>query len=160
MNTMRRLLLCAALLLPSLSWGEDRIGDEATEARLKGMASELRCLVCQNESLADSRADLAVDLRNQIRDMVKQGMNDQQIVAYLVVRYGDFVRFRPPLKPLTVPLWFGPFALVVLGGLVLVYTLVRRRRRVNIAPLSSKEQEHIRTLVANISAGAEEDGKA
>ena len=161
MNTIRRLLIGTVLLLSSAAWGgEDKIGDDATEARLKGMAGELRCLVCQNESLADSRADLAVDLRNQIRDMVRQGRSDQEIMEYMVVRYGDFVRFRPPLKSSTVPLWFGPFVLMLLGGAVLMYTLVRRRRRVNISPLSRGEQEHIRSLVANISAKVEEDGKA
>lgn len=160
MNTIRRLLVCTVLLLSSAAWGEDKVGDEATEARLKAMAVELRCLVCQNESLEHSRADLAVDLRNQIRDMVRQGKNDQQIMEYMVARYGDFVRFRPPLKSTTVPLWFGPFVLMALGGLVLMYTLVRRRRCINISQLSSSEQERIRTLVANNSAAVEEDGKA
>ena len=154
MKIIGRSLLCALLLLPLALQAEDKIGDEATETRLKGLATELRCLVCQNESLEFSRADLAVDLRNQIRDLVAKGKSDQEIIDYLVARYGDFVNYRPPLKPSTVPLWFGPFVLLALGGLVLIVTLVRRR--VNITPLSSGEHERIRTLVAK----TEEDDKA
>jgi cytochrome c-type biogenesis protein CcmH len=85
------------------------------EARLVVIAEELRCLVCQNESLASSHAELAEDLRREVRKLIAQGMTDSQIKTYLVERYGDFVLYRPPVKPLTWPLWFGPFLLLALA---------------------------------------------
>ena len=85
------------------------------EARLVVIAEELRCLVCQNESLASSHAELAEDLRREVRKLIAQGMTDAQIKTYLVDRYGDFVLYRPPVKPLTWPLWFGPFVLLALA---------------------------------------------
>jgi cytochrome c-type biogenesis protein CcmH len=101
--------------------------DEAVEQRLIGIAEELRCLVCQNESLAGSRADLAQDLRREIRSLIRAGKTDPEILEYLVSRYGDFVRYRPPLKPTTWLLWLGPFVLLVVAlGALLAY--VRRRR--------------------------------
>ena len=88
------------------------------------LANELRCLVCQNQTLADSNADLAVDLRNQIREQLKGGKSERDVVDFLVARYGDFVLYRPPLKASTVLLWFGPFLLLALGA----FFLVRRIR--------------------------------
>jgi cytochrome c-type biogenesis protein CcmH len=99
--------------------------DPLVEKRLMAISSELRCLVCQNESLAASNADLAVDLRREIRTMIKADRSDQQILDFLVDRYGDFVRYRPPFKPLTWALWLGPFVLFVLGAAI----LYRRTRR-------------------------------
>lgn len=96
------------------------------EAQVSRLAEELRCLVCQNQTLADSDAPLAEDLRNEIREMAAKHMSDQQIVDYLVARYGDFVRYRPPLKPSTVVLWAGPFVLLAVGLLCIVL-LVRCR---------------------------------
>ena len=100
--------------------------DEAVEKRMVAISEELRCLVCQNESLAGSRADLAQDLRREIRALIAQGKSDQEIMDFMVSRYGDFVRYRPPLKSTTWLLWFGPFLLFVcaIGGLVLY---LRRR---------------------------------
>lgn len=89
--------------------------DPQVEARLVVIAEELRCLVCQNESLASSHAELAEDLRREVRKLIRQGMTDPQIKTYLVERYGDFVLYRPPVKPLTWPLWFGPFVLLGLA---------------------------------------------
>lgn len=88
------------------------VDDARVEARLVAIAEELRCLVCQNESLASSHAELAEDLRREVRKLIRQDMSDAQIKTYLVDRYGDFVLYRPPVKPLTWPLWFGPFALL------------------------------------------------
>ena len=120
--------------------------DEAVEQRLTVIADELRCLVCQNESLAGSRADLALDLRREIRSLIKQGKTDQEILEYMVSRYGDFVRYRPPLKPTTWLLWGGPF---VLGGAGLVgLVLFLRRRRVPEAALSAEEQSRAAALLA------------
>ena len=90
--------------------------------------AELRCLVCQNQTIADSHADLAVDLRNQIREMLRQGQSERQIIDYMTARYGDFVLYRPPLKVNTALLWFGP-ALLLVGGLATLFIVLRRRSR-------------------------------
>ena len=102
--------------------------DPALEARLKAMSQELRCLVCQNSTLADSDAPLAEDLRNEIRGQMRAGKSDQEIVDYLVARYGDFVRYRPPVNNATAILWFGPFLLLLIGGFVLYRVLKKQAR--------------------------------
>jgi len=102
--------------------------DPAIEARMVRITSELRCLVCQNQTIADSNAGLAVDLRRETREMLRQGKSDAEIVDYMTARYGDFVLYRPPLRTKTVPLWFGPALLLLIGGTVLVLTLRRRSR--------------------------------
>jgi cytochrome c-type biogenesis protein CcmH len=102
--------------------------DPALEARVMAIAAELRCLVCQNQTIADSNADLAVDLRNQVREMLRQGQGREQIVGYMTARYGDFVLYRPPLKESTALLWFGP-AVLLLGGLLGLVLVLRRRNR-------------------------------
>lgn len=102
--------------------------DPALEKRVNRLAEELRCLVCQNQTLADSHADLAVDLKNQVREQLRQGRSEDDVIRYMTERYGDFVLYRPPVKGSTVFLWFGP-ALLVAGGLGgLVYYLRQRRR--------------------------------
>jgi cytochrome c-type biogenesis protein CcmH len=103
-------------------------GTSALDTRLKRLESELRCLVCQNQTLADSNADLADDLRREVRALALQGKSDEEIKAYLVARYGDFVLYNPPVKPLTWMLWFGPFALLVGGGAIW-WVVLRRRTR-------------------------------
>jgi cytochrome c-type biogenesis protein CcmH len=100
--------------------------DPALEARLKAMSQELRCLVCQNSTLADSDAPLAEDLRNEIRVQMRAGKSDQEIVDYLVARYGDFVRYRPPVNNVTAILWFGPFMLLLIGGFVMYRVLKKQ----------------------------------
>ena len=100
--------------------------DPATESRLKALSQELRCLVCQNQTLADSSAPLAEDLRREIRELIAKGMTDDEITAYLVARYGDFVRYRPPLKSQTAILWVGPMILLFAGFGMLLITLRRR----------------------------------
>jgi cytochrome c-type biogenesis protein CcmH len=102
--------------------------DAALEARLKTLSEELRCLVCQNQTLADSNAPLAEDLRREVRELAQQGKTDAEIKQYLVARYGDFVLYKPPVKPTTWILWFGPFAFLLGGGL-LWFVVLRRRRR-------------------------------
>jgi len=102
--------------------------DPALEARMLAITSELRCLVCQNQTIADSHAGLAVDLRKQVREMIQRGDSDRQIIDYMTARYGDFVLYRPPLKGTTAALWFGPAALLVAGVVVLGITLRRRSR--------------------------------
>ncbi len=102
--------------------------DPALEARMLAIASELRCLVCQNQTIADSHADLAADLRRQVRELIAQGKTDAQIRDYMTARYGDFVLYRPPLKPTTAALWLGPAALLAIALVALALTIARRRR--------------------------------
>ena len=121
--------------------------DEATEKRLLEISSELRCLVCQNESLSASQAELANDLRREIRTLIKDGKNDKEIMDFMVSRYGDFVRYRPPLKGSTVLLWFGP-ALLLAGGLgALLLTLRRRNVAIDATPLSADELRQAKRLL-------------
>jgi cytochrome c-type biogenesis protein CcmH len=102
--------------------------DPALEARVMALAGELRCLVCQNETIAASHADLAVDLRNQVREMLRSGATEAQVLDYMTARYGDFVLYRPPLKSTTVLLWYGP-ALLLAGGLGGLWWVLRRRSK-------------------------------
>ena len=111
-----------ALLLAVSVAGAD---DAALDKRVMELAAELRCLVCQNQSLAESNAGLAVDLRNQIREQLARGASEREVVDFMVARYGDFVLYRPPLKASTFFLWFGPFLLLIAG----IYVLIRRIRR-------------------------------
>ncbi len=103
--------------------------DAVLDARLKKLENELRCLVCQNQTLADSNAELAADLRREVRELALAGKSDDEIRAYLVARYGDFVLYDPPVKPVTWMLWFGPFTLLSGGALVWWVVLRRRERR-------------------------------
>lgn len=104
--------------------------DPELEARMVRITAELRCLVCQNQTIADSSAGLAIDLKNQVREMLRRGDSDQQIIAFMTERYGDFVLYRPPLKKTTAILWFGPAVLLV-GGLLILFLVLRRRSRMD-----------------------------
>jgi cytochrome c-type biogenesis protein CcmH len=121
--------------------------DPKLEARLVDISQELRCLVCQNESLASSHAELADDLRREVRDLIREGKSDQEIKDFLVARYGDFVLYRPEVKPLTWVLWFGPFLLVLLAAVAL--WLYLRQRRTLTAPvvLSDADRERAKQLL-------------
>ena len=122
--------------------------DEATEKRLVAISSELRCLVCQNESLSGSNAELAHDLRREIRSQIAAGRSDGEIRDFMVSRYGDFVLYRPPLKATTLLLWFGP-GLFFVGGLVALIRYLRRRNSaIKDAPLSAQEQEELDRLLS------------
>lgn len=155
---MRTLLIFFALLLPVVSAGAKEATpmaeDPVIEARLVKLASEMRCLVCQNQSLADSHSDFANDLRREMRVMMKQGKTDDEIVEFMVQRFGDFVLFRPPMKITTVLLWFGPFVLLLIGGGALIITLKRRRQRVDEAPLSGQDIRRAEQLLGS-QAGEE-----
>lgn len=122
--------------------------DPAVEARLKHLAVELRCLVCQNQTLADSNAPLAEDLRREVREMIVKDMTDEEIIGFLVERYGDFVLYRPPLKATTTLLWVGPFVLLAVGATVLVITLRRRACKVADAPVTDEEHRRVEQLLA------------
>ncbi|MEP6996524.1 MAG: cytochrome c-type biogenesis protein [Betaproteobacteria bacterium] len=113
----------------------------ALDARLKRLEAELRCLVCQNQTLADSNADLAGDLRREVRELALAGRTDDEIRDYLVARYGDFVLYDPPLKPTTWLLWFAPFTLLAGGGLLWWQVLSRRQRAASAAPPSDPVAE-------------------
>lgn len=123
------LLALACLALQAQAQEARPTADEpALEARVLAVTGELRCLVCQNQTVADSHAALAIDLRNQVRDMLRQGASDDEVLRYMTDRYGDFVRYRPPLQSSTVLLWAGP-ALLVVGGLAGLLWHLRRRQR-------------------------------
>lgn len=140
-----RKIIAVVLMLLSLAGGAvaaeaQRVSeDPALEARVQSLAEVLRCLVCQNQNLADSHADLAIDLKNQVRDMLREGKSEKEVIDYLVQRYGDFVLYKPPLKGSTWLLWLGPFALFA-GGLAGLFVMVKRRRQRNQAPLSEEER--------------------
>ncbi len=114
--------------------------DPVIEHRMMALAEELRCLVCQNQTLADSHADLAADLRQEIRELMQKGQSDEEVKRYLVARYGDFVLYRPPLRATTWLLWFGPAVLLV-GGLATLYLVLLRRRRLLAAEPLNEDQE-------------------
>lgn len=127
-----RLIVLAAVFAWSAALAQPA-PDIAFEARLKRLEADLRCLVCQNQTLADSNAPLAEDLRREVRALAVAGKSDDEIRAFLVARYGDFVLYRPPVKGTTWLLWFGPFALLVVGAGIW-YAVVRRRRAGSAAP--------------------------
>jgi cytochrome c-type biogenesis protein CcmH len=142
---MRWLGLIIMLLIPEpVLAGEARplADDPVVEARLKHLAVELRCLVCQNQTLADSNAPLAEDLRREVREMIAKNMSDKEIIEFLVSRYGDFVLYRPPLKATTTLLWVGPFLLLAGGAIALVTALKHRGQR--LADTAVTEEEHRR----------------
>jgi cytochrome c-type biogenesis protein CcmH len=121
--------------------------DPVLEHRVMALAEELRCLVCQNQTLADSNAPLAEDLRNQIREQMRGGKSDREVVDFLVARYGDFVLYRPPLKATTFLLWFGPLLLLALGFAVLLRRLLRRRQSKEIE-MSAADRRRAEALLA------------
>ena len=133
--------LCAKQAVPAAD-------DPVTEKRAVTLEEQLRCLVCQNETIAVSQADLAKDLRKEIREQIQAGRSDDQIKQFLVDRYGDFVLYKPPLKATTVLLWAGPFALL-LGGVIVLFVYLRRRRaRVAQGSLSDEQRARADALLA------------
>jgi cytochrome c-type biogenesis protein CcmH len=147
---MRHIVLVACLGLVSLiaQAGEATplAQDPQVEARLVDIAQELRCLVCQNESLASSHAELAEDLRQEVRKLIREDKTDAQIKTYLVERYGDFVLYNPPLKPLTWPLWFGPFLLLLLAITGLWRYMHARKQRIS-HHLNASERAQVEQLL-------------
>jgi cytochrome c-type biogenesis protein CcmH len=112
----------------------------------RAIIEEMRCLVCQNESLAGSNAELAVDLRNEIYDMMANGQSKDDIIDFMVARYGDFVLYSPPLKPSTYPIWFGPLIVFLIGGIVL-FRILRRKNLSNETELTEEEQQRLESLL-------------
>jgi cytochrome c-type biogenesis protein CcmH len=146
--TIVALCLLVAFVLPTVLGKEAQPAEDPQIAqRMKALTQQLRCLVCQNETLADSQADLAEDLRREIREQMKAGKSDQEILAFLTQRYGDFVLYNPPVKATTYLLWFGPFVLLI-AGTALLYRYVKRRRDViEEKPLTAEERNRAEKLL-------------
>ncbi|MGI8918833.1 MAG: cytochrome c-type biogenesis protein [Pyrinomonadaceae bacterium] len=142
------LLLFSLAAAGSAQTAQPLAEDPEIEKRLQALSQELRCLVCQNETLADSRAGLAEDLRREIRDQVKAGKSDKEIIAFLTARYGDFVLYRPRVTPTTYLLWFGPFILLGVGLLVLYRQLKQRRKQITQHPLTDQDRRRLDELLA------------
>jgi cytochrome c-type biogenesis protein CcmH len=132
-------------LLALLALNAWSVEDPVLEKRVRDVALELRCLVCQNQTLADSNAELAADLRNSIREQLVHGASEREVLDFMVARYGDFVLYRPPLKASTVALWTGPFVLLAAGFFLLVRRI--RRRPPESAPLSEAERARAAELL-------------
>jgi cytochrome c-type biogenesis protein CcmH len=141
------LLLALALGMASAKDAAPLAEDPAVEQRLVAISEEMRCLVCQNESLSASRSDLAQDLRRELRTLIKQGKTDAEIREFMVSRYGDFVLYRPRVSPTTWLLWAGPFLLMIVGVIVLLTYLRRRNRAVGEAQLSEDETRRAEALL-------------
>ena len=163
MEGARRLLplvsVWAALMLGPSAWAQTALPavqpnapapaeqplSAPAQARWNHIAAELRCLVCQNESLASSNAELAVDLRREVRGLIEQGQSDAEIRGFLLSRYGDFVMYKPEVKPVTWLLWFGPFVLLLLA-LAVALRLMRRQSAAPL-PLTERERQSVRQLL-------------
>ncbi len=150
---LQRALCTAALaLLAVASMAKEaapEAADPALEARMTRITSELRCLVCQNQTIADSNAELAADLRRETRELLKQGKSDAEVVDYMTARYGDFVLYRPPLRATTVLLWFGPATMLVLGASVL-FVVLRRRTRMTADAFEPDEDDLAEGALADL----------
>lgn len=148
---MNKLLLAALLSFISLAaWAgdaKDLAEDPAVEKRMVEVTSKLRCLVCQNETIAASQAQIANDLRRQVRELIRAGKSDDEIYDYMVQRYGDFVLYQPQVKSYNAPLWIGPIVLLLAGAGILFYQLRRRGRMVPEADLSAEAQQRAAALL-------------
>ena len=154
---MKRLALIALILFACAAAADNAVptgADPLTNKRAVQLGEKLRCLVCQNQSIADSNAELAVDLRRQINEQIAGGRSDSEIVDFMVQRYGDFVLYRPPFKAITLLLWFGPVLLLAAGFAVLVYNVRRRRAQRDEQPLTADQQKQAERLLA-VNSGRE-----
>ena len=150
-NKLQQFLACICLaLFIHIAHADEAAplaSDPVLEQRLVSISEEMRCLVCQNESLSGSRSELAQDLRREIRDLIKQGKTDAEIRTFMVDRYGDFILYRPPVKPTTWLLWIGPFVLMFAGIVALLMYLRRRNTQVATTSLSDDENKRIDALL-------------
>lgn len=146
-----RWLALIVLFMSGPAWAGEAMPlaeNPVAEARLKQLAIELRCLVCQNQTLADSNAPLAEDLRREVREMIAKNMTDQEIIDFLVQRYSDFVLYRPPWKATTALLWIGPFLLLGVGAAALVVALRRRAKKPIDEPVTEAEHQRVEQLLS------------
>ena len=151
MSPLKVLLVLGLLVLAPFAMAKEATPmavDPEMEKTVNEISAELRCLVCQNQTIADSHAGLAVDLKNQVREMVQKGQSQDEIVEFMVTRYGDFVLYRPPVKASTMLLWVGPFLLLLIGLTVLVINLRKRTKLVkDDGDLSSEENDRLKALL-------------
>lgn len=157
MKARLALLLHLLLAAPALAAvaPDEMLPDPTQEARARALSGELRCLVCQNESIDDSNADLAADLRRLVRQRIAAGDGDEQVKRYLVARYGEFVLLKPPVEPATYLLWLGPPAVLALGaGLIAAHYRSRRRQPERPAELSPEERARLDRLLAEPEGGS------
>ena len=149
--TKLKIIITAVMLaLASVSFAKEAVpmaDDPELEKIVNEISEELRCLVCQNQTIADSHAGLAVDLKNQVRDMVREGKSEKDILDYMVARYGNFVRYKPPVEPQTYLLWVGPFLLLAGGLIILVVNLKKRKTMVVDTPLSNEEHQKLESIL-------------
>jgi cytochrome c-type biogenesis protein CcmH len=145
------LLLCllASFAMAQVQTEDQPSDDPVIEQRLAKLSHELRCLQCQNQTLADSPSDLAADLRREIRAQMKAGKSDQEIIAFLTQRYGQFILYRPRVTPLTYLLWFGPFVLLLAGLLVLFRYIKQRRDQITEQPLTAEDRRRAEEMLAS-----------
>ena len=141
-------LICLISLssLQAATLAEYTFDDPGKHEDFRTIIEEMRCLVCQNESLAGSNAELAVDLRNEIYEMMKNGQNKDEIIDFMVSRYGDFVLYNPPVKPSTYPIWFGPLIVFLIGGVVL-FRIISRKNQASETELTEEEQQRLDNLL-------------
>ena len=148
---MKRIILLLTVLISlfgaTLAKEAQSNEDPKIEQRMKLLTEQLRCMVCQNETLDASRADLAENLRKEIREQIKAGKSDQEIIAFLTQRYGDYVLYNPPVKKTTYLLWFGPFVLLIGGTAVLYVYLKNRRELIKESPLSAEERKRAEEIL-------------
>ena len=160
---MRALLMAIALLAAAPAWAvepDEMLADPALEARAREIGRDLRCLVCQNESIEDSNADLARDLRLLVRERLVAGDSDAEVIAYISARYGDFVLLDPPVKPKTWALWFGPGLLLLLSGFGVFLYLRRREAAGAPAPLDAAERQRLDALLRADDRSQSDSGRS
>lgn len=147
-------LLSIALLLAGPAWAADMpLADSALESRARDLMKEVRCVVCQSQSIDESDAGIAIDLRRLIRDEIAAGKSDDDIRAFLVARYGDFVLFKPPFRTETLVLWLGPFAVLAAGFFIVFRFLRRRPAALQPAALNAEERDRVAQALATQDAG-------
>ena len=149
------LLLTPVFAAPVVTY---EFASEEQEALFNKLSNELRCLVCQNQAISDSDADLAKDLRDEIYGMLQQGKTEEEIVEFMVVRYGDFVLYNPPLKPMTWLLWFGP-AFALLAGFFFVVRIINRQKKSAVTDMTDEEIERLKALQSEAKAVIKTEGK-
>lgn len=144
------IIFLLVLIAPTIVWAKEAVPvaeNLEVEKRMLKLTENLRCLVCQNETIADSRADFSNDIRREIREQIKANKSDQEIIQFMVDRYGDFVLYDPPMKPTTLLLWFGPVALFLVGFGALAMYLKRRREQIEDVPLSEAQLKKAEALL-------------
>jgi cytochrome c-type biogenesis protein CcmH len=145
------LLIGAASTQAGVTLESFKFDSKAEEQHFKDLIEELRCLVCQNQSLADSDAELAHDLRAEVYEMIQAGKSDEEIITFLVARYGDFVLYNPPVKPSTWLIWFGPFVLLLIAAILLVRAL-RRQKNIAATAITSEERARLDAILGSTSS--------